>query len=383
LGHARLKTCTSTPAGLYGRFGKDEDDPMSSVEIVPRLVKALAALALLQAVPALACSVKESYRVPSNFELVQKADLIVLARIVSGSEDPLGPDGEVVIEPVRVLKGAVPAKPLTLFGGLHWNGRDIPPAPTPLGNSHFSAGLGSCIRVFYPRGGLVVAMFRNDPEADSGMFQLFEPFARVVEDVEGFDGVWVKAVETYLKRLASASGDSLRPAIMAKRDLLLTSSDLAERAIGGDLDDHLRRTGPQPPPPEKMQWRLVDGPLDAGAVLDAAGSEEPILLYCKTGSPIMEAKLLGRRRPGQIELAVGDRVFAAEGEAVRTEKMGSESKPMLAATLPLTEDFTSALRRNAADTGIRVDGRLQAAAPPLDVLQKLALRCSDFMRARP
>lgn len=343
---------------------------------------ALLALALLPASPLRACTAAEGYRVPTNFELVRKADLILLARVVSGAHDITDARSEVLIEPVRVLKGTVPAVPLTLVGAVRWNGRDMHPAPTSLGNPHFSTGLGSCIRVFYPQGGLVLAMFGKDPEGGAGMVQLFEPWARVVEDVEGPDGIWVKAVETYLELLAAAPGEKLRPAIAARRDVLLArKDDLAARAIGNDLDDHLRTTGPQPPPSQGARWRLVDGPLDAGALL-ATGSKGPILFYCRSGSRSLHAKLFGRPG-GQIELAAGDRIFAAEGETVTIEKIGDESVRVLAGTIPLTEPLLSALQRNAADTGVRIDGRPQAAAPPFDVLQKLALRCSDFLRGQP
>lgn len=344
---------------------------------------ALLALALLPASPVRACTAAEGYRVPTNFELVQKADLILLARVMSGPHDITDAKSQVLIEPVRVLKGTVPAVPLTLVGAVRWNGRDMHPTPTALGNPHFSTGLGSCIRVFYPEGGLVLAMFGKDPEGGAGMVQLFEPWARVVEDVEGPDGIWVKAVETYLELLAAAPGEKLRPAIAARRDVLLArKNDLAARAIGDDLDEHLRTTGPRPPPSQGARWRMVDGPLDAGAILAATGSKEPILFYCRSGSRSLDAKLFGRSG-GQIELAAGGGIFAAEGEAATIEKIGGESVSVLAGTIPLTGPLLSALQRNAADTGVRIDGRAQAAAPPLDVLQKLALRCSAFLRERP
>src|SRR5687768_1387760 len=97
-----------------------------------KLAKALLALALVHAAPALACSVADGYRIPTNFELVQEAELIVVGRIVSGPDEATGIEPQVLIEPVRVLKGTVPPAPLMLIGALRWNGRDIPSAPTSL-----------------------------------------------------------------------------------------------------------------------------------------------------------------------------------------------------------------------------------------------------------
>ncbi|MEA3017256.1 MAG: hypothetical protein QOI38_1978, partial [Sphingomonadales bacterium] len=63
----------------------------------------LSLLPLLSAAPAAACSVIEGYRVPTNLELAERADLILLGTAESatpgGDEDPLG---EVVVRPVAL-----------------------------------------------------------------------------------------------------------------------------------------------------------------------------------------------------------------------------------------------------------------------------------------
>jgi hypothetical protein len=346
-------------------------------------IRILIALALLQSIPAFACSVREGYRVPTNLELVQKADLIVLGKIVSGPDEASGLEPEVLIEPVRIFKGERPSGPLKVIGSVRWNGVDIPALPSSLATAHFSVGIGACVRVFYPKGGLVLAMFRKEPAIGAGLFQLFEPFARVVEDVEGPDGPWVKAVEAYLALVAGTPAGTLRQTAEANRDALRADrSSLAAQAIAADLDDYLRETGPKPWPPRKPRWELASLPTDAAALMMFPGAKDPAVLLCKSGARSMEVQLWGRRKGGQIDLIVGAQTFAAEGEAIGSEKIGGETKRMLAGTIDFTGTLSNALQTNVSDVGIRVDSRPGPTAPPLDALQKFALRCSALLRSK-
>ncbi len=73
----------------------------------------LAAL-LASASPAMACSVVKGYRIPTNFQLIQQADLVVLARVgkMMGKPDPIRDNPNLKLEPIRAIKGELPAEPL-------------------------------------------------------------------------------------------------------------------------------------------------------------------------------------------------------------------------------------------------------------------------------
>ena len=76
----------------------------------------LAGLALLAApLPAAACSVAPGYRVPTNVELVERADLILLGTVTDGDFAPDSTDEQMIsVEPVAALKGATPTGPIAL-----------------------------------------------------------------------------------------------------------------------------------------------------------------------------------------------------------------------------------------------------------------------------
>ncbi|MCD1589147.1 hypothetical protein K7H13_00060 [Qipengyuania citrea] len=73
-------------------------------------IAALTAIALspILAAPPQACSVVSSYRVPTNLELVEKAPLILRARVVGEVEVEDAWDRALVVEPLEALKGTLP-----------------------------------------------------------------------------------------------------------------------------------------------------------------------------------------------------------------------------------------------------------------------------------
>ncbi|MDP7326603.1 MAG: hypothetical protein QGF48_10730 [Qipengyuania citrea] len=73
-------------------------------------IAALTAIALspILAAPPQACSVVSGYRVPTNLELVEKAPLILHARVVGEVEVEDAWDRALVVEPLEALKGTLP-----------------------------------------------------------------------------------------------------------------------------------------------------------------------------------------------------------------------------------------------------------------------------------
>jgi hypothetical protein len=330
--------------------------------------------ALLAASPASACSMAEGYRIPSNFELVRRAELIVLARVVSGSATIEGRDARVLLEPVRVLKGALPAEPLSVSGALTFGDRPMESMPTPLGPSHFSAGLGACVRLFYPRGGLVVALFERRPE---GLQTIWAAWGRTAEDVEAPDGIWVRAVETYVAAQQGVADSGLRAAAEARLAALRAQAgNLAAQAIADDLQHYLDATAPGGRVRRgDAVWNWLDTPGGAAAMLLGASPETAVGLRCAHGGTALGVDAFGRPGTPQLAFVIGGRRFEAESEARAAPTPGVET---VSGTIPFTPALAEALRTLPAPAGVAVDGAV-VSAPPGDVLQKLALRCAALL----
>ena len=66
------------------------------------------------ATAAQACSVPSSYRVPTNLQLAEQADVIVLARVVDGGPTSFGEVRKAELIPFEVIKGAVLPGPILI-----------------------------------------------------------------------------------------------------------------------------------------------------------------------------------------------------------------------------------------------------------------------------
>ena len=191
----------------------------------------------------LACSPVDGYHVPTNIELIEGSDLVVLAKVISGPDtfdDTKGFEPLVVLEPVRTLKGGAPQN-LRVFGTLRdRSGEPYVLAPTPLSGPHPSSLWGGCIRQAYSLGGLVVAMFKKTPE---GYAQVGAPFARSVEDVEGPNALWVRTAELYERMIAETPPSERRKAFEAERDRLLKlHRDVEAQQVAADITNYLEAT---------------------------------------------------------------------------------------------------------------------------------------------
>lgn len=196
-------------------------------------------LAVAAAGGASACSVASDYRVPTNIELVEQSELIVLGSIEGAEGDQTGGnpyDARLLLKPVRAIKGELPQAQLKLLGFLGFRGRPGAIIPTPLNSPHPSAMWGACIRQAYVKDGLVVAMFRSTPE---GFVQIKAPFARAVEDVEGPDALWVRTAMLYSRLLEAPPGTERRAALEAERRRLEGEPGEDAQAIAADIAHHL------------------------------------------------------------------------------------------------------------------------------------------------
>ena len=208
-----------------------------------RTVLPLAALALLASpVPAAAWSVAAGYRVPTNLELVEKADLILLATVEDGSPDPRsGDEMRIRIRPLAALKGTVPAGPIALAGAI-LDGTAELSNPYDLEHAHPQSLAGACIRYAFPRGSRVLFFLKAEGD---GWVPSARPFSRWAEDVPTDEAPWLAAVRIYTEVAALPEADRTA-ALTARRDALRARIDSpVAQLLAEDIDRQL--AGPNKP----------------------------------------------------------------------------------------------------------------------------------------
>ena len=343
-------------------------------------------IALFASHPAAACSVEEGYKVPTNFELVQKAKVIVLARVKnapSGLDEMSFDKPQVTLEPIRFLKGQAPAEHLLLLGwqvpaDMSGGLRGVPTVTT-LSQSHWSSGIGGCIRQFYEPGEFVVAFFEENAKAREvtglDLFEIFEPFARVVETVDGPNDLWVRAVERYVGLLDGPPeklNDRIKTAVAE-----LQAIDAPEaKAMAADLEYHLERQD------RAGTWSALASPLSANA---GAYKQPGAILYCVAGAP--PGIMFEGRAPLKAELLIDGRSFIAErappGAAEKTLLDPPTGKGDKSRSLYRFADVSALLaasRIGSTNAEIRADGKPVASGEPLDALLRFASHCEKLQR---
>lgn len=229
-----------------------------------RLIVAVAAvLALACASPTMACSVTDDYRVPTNLELAQDADLIVLGRVESGPTDFNFQEAGLVVTPLEVLKGKLPdAKPLKLMGMIAEQRFAVKSDPVQLEQAHPLSYIGGCIRYMFVKGSDVLFFVKSaeksfgadvPPELKGTLMPAGGAFSRWAEDVSWADAPWVRATKIYVKA-AALPKDQQRAFLMSERDSLLKAPDPYSKLIGADVDRQL--AGPNKPWNELMEEEI-------------------------------------------------------------------------------------------------------------------------------
>lgn len=208
---------------------------------------AVLAVPLLAAAPAAACSVVSSYRVPTNLELVERADTIVLATVER--DDPTPTNGQdmppsmrmgLIVRPTVLLKGPALPGELRLRAYLSDDPRMVVASnPRELLNPNPGALIGGCTRYTFRQGMQLVLFLERDPQGQLQMASY--PFARSAEDVPSPDAPWVKAVRLYVEIAALPEGQR-RAALTARRDALRAqTADPDAALLAEDVDRQLSR----------------------------------------------------------------------------------------------------------------------------------------------
>lgn len=214
-------------------------------------------LALAAPLPAIACSVAPGYRVPTNMELVERADLILLGTVTAGDFESDSTDRQMIaVEPVAALKGAMPTAPVALPAMIATSEAILLSNPYELEEAHPQSFAGACVRYAFPRGSRI--LFFLDRQ-DGGWQPAGGPFSRWAEDVLTDDAPWLQAVRFYLD-VAKLPEDERTAALTARRDeLRALGDDPVAQLIAADIDRQL--AGPNAP----LRGELPSPPDDADA----------------------------------------------------------------------------------------------------------------------
>lgn len=216
-----------------------------------RMLSPLAALALFAApLPALACSPVPGYRVPTNLELAQSADMILLATVLDGTamdalDDPASM--QIRIRPISVLKGDLADAPTKLPFALATGDYAVLSNPYDLQNAHPLAYIGGCIRYMMPQGSRIL-FFLNRRDGQWG--PAGGPFSRWAEDVLTDDAPWLEAAGLYTE-VAALPEARRRTALTEARDILRAKiEDPVGQLLAADIDRQL--AGPNKPLREEL-----------------------------------------------------------------------------------------------------------------------------------
>jgi hypothetical protein len=235
----------------------------------------LAGLAILAApIPAAACSVAPGYRVPTNLELVERAELILIGTVTPGD---VGPDSSerpmIAVEPVEALKGAMPTAPIALPAMIATDSEFQLSNPYELKEAHPQSFAGACTRYVFPRGSRI--LFFLDRQ-DGTWHEAGGPFSRWAEDVLTDDAPWLQAVRFYVD-VAKLPEDGRIAALTARREELgALGDDPVAQLLAADIDRQL--AGPNTPlheglPPVPDEADAESAPESVEAAAENAASE--------------------------------------------------------------------------------------------------------------
>jgi hypothetical protein len=206
----------------------------------------ICALSLLAARPVSACSIFGHYVIPTNFELVQMADAIVIATAIDDAVDANDKDPQTRDVRFRVDK-ALKGSPPRVFK-YSWSrlGQTRPSDPRILDASHPEAHAGMCNRTTFSQRGRYVLFLK---QSDEGKWErLSYAFARDSEDYSGDDSLWVTTIKSYLdiqNRLGPMEQFDGLERLMATK--MAEKPSLRRDAVIDDIRNHLRSRSPYKP----------------------------------------------------------------------------------------------------------------------------------------
>lgn len=213
-----------------------------------RILTALAAAATLTlATPAIACSVTADYRVPTNLELAEEAELVLLGRVVGEVAGADSWDRKLLVEPVQAIKGAMPEGTVSIArAGLvpeDKPGFAILSNPYELNQAHPLSYIGGCIRYMFPAGTTALFFLERAPDGE-GWLPSGGPFSRWAEDVLVEDAPWLRLTRFYAEVAAAPEGERAAMLEAERARLAALAEDPVAQLMAADIARQIE--GPNP-----------------------------------------------------------------------------------------------------------------------------------------
>ena len=198
---------------------------------------------------AYACSVTSDYYRPSNFELIESADAVLVAKVtgtqkgkgyVKGYESP-------VFEILDHVKNDNVTEIVSGDTYVISNPLRQPPRSNPdsISDAHPDSFSGACNRALFQKDQTYV-LFLNEHDGKYGIGGA--AFSRIAEDYYGKDSAWMKAIDFYLNIQNSTDRyQQLQELKTEYENLKSYPADSFEHKLSLDIADHLMSQSPKKP----------------------------------------------------------------------------------------------------------------------------------------
>lgn len=195
-----------------------------------------------------ACSVTEDFVRSSTYEMVERADAVVVATAV----DQVSVDGEDHSSTVSfsvdfALKGQPPSNFVNEWAYL---GQPTRSDPNTISEAHPEAFMGPCSRMSFEKGRSYVIFLEHDARGPgTGWAMVHHIFWRDAEDYHGPDSLWVEVLNFYIG-VEAAEPDRMKAIDLLAGHLTRLERPGAtsrERALAADIRDHLSSLSPWKP----------------------------------------------------------------------------------------------------------------------------------------
>jgi hypothetical protein len=209
--------------------------------------------AIFAPAPASACSVSGDYRVPTNLELVEMADTILIGTVegsLKASENSGG--NEILLRPTLLLKGPMLPAEVRISGSIVDGYDAMPSDPDELHEAHPLSYIGGCVRYMFPDKAMILLFLSRD---EGQLRPMTYPFSRYAEDVASPDARWAKAVRLYVEIAALPESERRAALIARQQELAAQKDDVDARAIAADIGRQL--AGPNKPWNELMMEEIL------------------------------------------------------------------------------------------------------------------------------
>jgi hypothetical protein len=210
--------------------------------MTPRKFPLLASLCVLTLaatpLPAAACSVVAGYHPPTNLELTEDAELILLAEIEDGATEPApGDEMTLRIHPLAAIKGLMPTGPVTLPQAMVGTGpAALLSNPYELAEPHPQSLAGACNRYAFPRGSHVLFFLK---QRDGQWVSAGGPFSRWAEDVLTDEAPWLQAVRVYAEVAALPEAERAAALTRARDTYRARADDPLAQIVADDIERQL------------------------------------------------------------------------------------------------------------------------------------------------